>query len=70
MLRRAVVGVPILGGLLGLGGFLFPFLVLGSSLRDGLLKEAAGKSGWLVESGSASGGWFERVTFFEVRVLD
>lgn len=70
VLRRAVVGVQILGGLLSLGGFVFPFLFLGSSLRDGLLKEAAGKSGWSVDSASASGGWFEPVTFFEVRVLD
>jgi len=70
MFRRAVVGGPLLVGLFTLSTFFFPFLVLGSSLRDGVLKEAAGKLGWSVESGSATGGWFEPVTFFDVRVAD
>jgi hypothetical protein len=70
VLRRAVVGIPLLGGVLSLGGFFFPFLVLGSSLRDGSLKDAVGQSGWSVQSGSATGGWFQPVTFFDVRVAD
>ena len=70
VLRRAVVGIPLLGGLLTLGGFGVPFLVLGSSLRDSALKDAAGKAGWSVESASATGGWFEPVIFFDVRVSD
>lgn len=68
--RRAFVGIPLLGGLLTLGGVCFPFLVLGSSLRDGALKDAAASSGWSVQSGAATGGWFEPVTFFDVRVSD
>ena len=68
--RRAVVGIPLLGGLLTLGGVVFPFLALGSSLRDGSLKDAVGQSGWSVQSSSATGGWFEPVTFFDVRVTD
>lgn len=68
--RRAAVGIPLLGGLLTLGGLGFPFLVLGSSLRDGALNDAAGRSGWSVESASATGGWFSPVTFFDVRVVD
>jgi hypothetical protein len=70
MFRRAVVGGPLLVGLLTLGGFAFPFLVFGSSLRDGVLKDAAGKLGWSVQSASATGGWFMPVTFFDVRVAD
>jgi hypothetical protein len=70
VLRRAIVGIPLLGGLLTLGGVVFPFLALGSSLRDGSLKDAVGQSGWRVQSASATGGWFEPVTFFDVRVSD
>ena len=70
VLRRAIVGIPLLGGLLTLGGVVFPFLALGSSLRDGSLKDAVGQSGWSVQSASATGGWFEPVTFFDVRVSD
>lgn len=70
MLRRAVVGIPLLGCLLSLGVFLFPFMFFGSSLRDGVLKDAAGKLGWSVQSASATGGWFEPVVFFDVRVAD
>ena len=70
ILRRAVVGIPLLGGLLTLGGVVFPFLALGSSLRDESLKDAVGQSGWSVQSASANGGWFAPVTFFDVRVSD
>lgn len=68
--RRAVVGIPLLGGLVALGGVVFPFFALGSSLRDVSLKDAVGQSGWSVQSSSATGGWFEPVIFFDVRVTD
>lgn len=61
--RRAVVGIPLLGGLVALGGVVFPFFALGSSLRDVSLKDAVGQSGWSVQSSSATGGWFEPVIF-------
>lgn len=70
MLRRAVVSISSLGCLLSLGLFLLPFMVFGSSLRDGVLKDAAVKLGWSVQSASATGGWLEPVTFFDVRVAD
>ena len=70
ILRRAVVGIPLLGGLLTLGGVVFPFVALGSSLRDRSLKDAIGQSGWSVQSSAAIGGWFAPVTFFDVRVSD
>ena len=70
ILRRAAVGIPLLGGLLTLGGFAFPFLALGSSLRDRSLKDAVSQSGWSVQSTSATGGCFVPVTFFDVRVSD
>lgn len=68
--RRAVVGVPMLGGLGSLLGFFFPFLLLGSSMRDGALEGDFAQSGWTVESASATGGWFQPVSFFDVRISD
>jgi hypothetical protein len=68
--RRAVVGIPMLGGLVSLLGFFFPFLVLGSSMRDGALEGALAQSGWTVVSASATGGWFQPVSFFDVRISD
>lgn len=70
VLRRAAIGIPLLGGLLALGGAFFPFLVLGSSSRNSALEDAVGQAGWSVESASATGGWFEPVTFFDVRIAD
>lgn len=67
--RRAAVGLPMLGGLISLAG-VFPFLVLGSSMRDGALEGALAQSGWSVESLSATGGWFQPVSFFDVRISD
>lgn len=70
MWRRASVGIPMLCILAGLGVSFSPFLVLGSSLRDGALEDAVNQSGWHVESGSASGGWFQPISFFDVRISD